>query len=128
MRRVSHLGDLHNRRASDLQGLAEAVQAITSAHVVEYQTPLTGFSITPANTTNTLILEPAGALLAGTVTMPASPVNGQPFTLVSTAAITALTTSANAGQTILGALTTIAADGASSWVYRLANTTWYRTG
>ena len=128
MRRVSHLGDLDNRKALDLHGLTEAVQAITSVDILEYQTPLTGFSITPSDTTNTLVIDPAGALLNGTVTMPANPVNGQKLTILSTMAITTLTISPNAGQALDGTLTTIAANGFGSWVYRLSNTTWYRAG
>jgi len=58
--------------------------------------------------------------------MPAIPFNEQIVTITSTQIITALTHSPNAGQTLNGALTTIAANGNASWIYRSANTTWYR--
>lgn len=95
---------------------------------LNYQVPLTGFSITCANGDNTLVLDPAGTLASGTVTMPATPVDKQEITISSTQVVTALTVSANTGQTIKGAITTIAANGFAKWKYRSTNTTWYRIG
>ena len=42
----------------------------------DYQAPATGFSYTFAAGTQTLILNPAGTLAAGTITMPAAPADG----------------------------------------------------
>lgn len=95
-------------------------------NTLERVVPTTGFTNTIANITSYYILEPAGTLATGTLTMPASPVNEQVVTIASTQTITALTHSPNTGQTLKGALTTIAADGNASWIYRTANTTWYR--
>jgi len=95
-------------------------------NTLERVVPTTGFTNTIANTTSYYILEPAGTLATGTLTMPASPVNEQVVTVASTQEITALTHSPNTGQTLKGALTTIAVDGNASWIYRTANTTWYR--
>ena len=95
-------------------------------NTLERVVPTTGFTNTIANTTSYYILEPAGTLATGTLTMPASPVNEQVVTIASTQTITALTHSPNTGQTLKGALTTIAVDGNASWIYRTANTTWYR--
>ena len=95
---------------------------------INYQVPLTGFSITLGNTDNNLILKPAGTLASGTITMPASPIDGQLVTISSTQVVTALTVNANAGQTLNGTITTIAVNGYASWVYRSADTTWYRMG
>lgn len=92
------------------------------------QTPTTGFSITPSNITGNLILAPAGTLATGTVTMAAAPIDGQRFTLCSTQIITALTVSPNAGQTIVGAPTTLAVGGFASWIYLVSTSTWYRNG
>ena len=95
-----------------------------------YQTPTTGFSITIANGIQTLILEPAGTLLAGTIIMPSTPVNGQLIRITSTQNITALTLSPNAGQSIVNAPTgftvNLTGDQGYELIYRLANTTWYR--
>lgn len=95
-------------------------------NTLERVVPTTGFTNTIANTTSYYILEPAGTLATGTLTMPASPVNEQVVTIASTQTITALTHSPNTGQTLKGALTTITVDGNASWIYRSANTTWYR--
>ena len=95
-------------------------------NTLERVVPTTGFTNTIANTTSYYILEPAGTLATGTLTMPASPVNEQVVTIASTQTITALTHSPNTGQTLKGALTTITVDGNASWIYRTANTTWYR--
>ena len=95
-------------------------------NTLERVVPTTGFTNTIANTTSYYVIEPAGTLATGTLTMPASPVNEQVVTVASTQEITALTHSPNTGQTLKGALTTITVDGNASWIYRTANTTWYR--
>lgn len=95
-----------------------------------YQTPATGFAITVAAGVRTLILEPAAALATGTVTMPAAPVNGQELRLTSTQNIVALTVSPNTGQTVRNAPTgftvSLTGDQGYEFIYRAANTTWYR--
>ena len=93
----------------------------------DYQVLTTGFSYTfPAGST-TLILNPAGALLTGTVIMPSNPADGMVVTINSSQAITALTVLGNTGQTLVSAITTLTAGGGVKYLYRLANTTWYRT-
>lgn len=87
----------------------------------------TGFSYTFAAGIQVLIIEPAGTLATGTVTMPASPSDGMTVRFSSSQIITALTVSANTGQSIVSAVTTLAAGGGAAYLYRLANTTWYRT-
>lgn len=93
-----------------------------------YQTPLTGATITPGNAVETLICEPAGAIAALTVNMPAIPIDGQRFQFTCTVVITTLTIQANAGQTLKGGIAAAAyvANTAFGWQYRAANTTWYR--
>jgi hypothetical protein len=91
-----------------------------------YQTPSTGFSITLGNTTFTTILDPAGTLATGTITMPASPVDGQMVQFSVSQIVTTLTVAANSGQSIKDAPTTVSAGGGFRYIYRLANTTWYR--
>lgn len=92
------------------------------------QTPLTGFSITPADTVENLILTPAGVLATGTIIMPANPKDGQYFTAVCTQVVTTLTMNPNAGQTLLGGLAAFTANGFASWIYVASTTTWYRRG
>jgi len=90
------------------------------------QTPATGFSITIAANIKSLVLKPTGTLATGTITMPAAPIDGQEIRVSSSQIITALTVSANAGQTILNAPTTLAAGAGFEYVYDLATTEWMR--
>jgi hypothetical protein len=95
-----------------------------------YQTPVTGFSITVGDAVYTLLLEPAGVLATGTIVMPANPTDGQVVRFSTTQNITALTVSPNAGQTVKNAPTSMLVNLTGSqgyeYIYRLANTTWYR--
>lgn len=91
----------------------------------DYQTPTTGFSYTFAAGVNVLVMQPAGTLATGTITMPAAPADGMTITFSSTRTITALTVNANTGQSIVSAPTVLPANQAGAYVYRLSNTTWY---
>lgn len=92
----------------------------------DYQTPTTGFSytFTPSSTGNVLVMNPAGTLATGTITMPASPADGMTITFSSSQQITALTMAGN-GANISGAVTSMSPKSGVTYVYRLANTTWY---
>jgi hypothetical protein len=57
--------------------------------------------------------------------MPSSPADGMTITFSSTQTITALTVNANTGQSITGQPSSFGAGSASTFVYRLSNTTWY---
>jgi hypothetical protein len=91
----------------------------------DYQTPTTGFSYTFAAGTTTLVMNPAGTLATGTITMPAAPADGMSITFSSSQQITALTLNGNTGQTVNGGVTFLAAKTAVSYVYRLASTSWW---
>ncbi len=91
----------------------------------DYQTPSTGFSYTFAAGTQMLFMVPASTLATGTITMPSAPADGMMITFSSSQQITALTLQGNSGQSISGAVTFLPAQTAASYVYRLANTTWY---
>ena len=93
----------------------------------DYQVLTTGFSYTFAAGTQTLVINPAGTLATGTITMPASPVDGMTITVTTTQEITALTVAGNTGQSIGGTqVALLPANSAIQFVYRLSNTTWYR--
>ena len=93
----------------------------------DYQVLTTGFSYTFASGTTTLIAQPAGTLATGTITMPGSPADGMVITFMTTQEITALTIAGGAGQSIGGTqVSLMAANSSMSFVYRQANTTWYR--
>jgi len=91
----------------------------------DYQTPSTGFSYTFAAGTQMLFMAPAATLATGTITMPSAPADGMMITFSSSQQITALTLQGNTGQSISGAVTFLPAQTAASYVYRLANATWY---
>jgi hypothetical protein len=91
----------------------------------DYQTPTTGFSYTFAAGVNVLVMQPAGTLATGTITMPAAPADGMTITFSSTRTITALTVNPNTGQSIVSAPTVLPANQVGAYVYRLSNTTWY---
>ena len=91
----------------------------------DYQTPSTGFSYTFAAGTQMLFMVPAATLATGTITMPSAPADGMVITFSSSQQITALTLQGNTGQSISGAVTFLPAQTAASYVYRLANATWY---
>jgi len=91
----------------------------------DYQVSTTGFSYTFAAGTTVLVINPAGTLATGTITMPAAPADGMTISFSSTQQITALTVAGNTGQSIVGNPTTMNAGGAVTLVYRLSNTTWY---
>jgi hypothetical protein len=91
------------------------------------QTPTTGFSITVPDDMDLLVLNPAGSLLAGTVTLPANPEDLDAVEITSTQTITTLTVNANTGQTISGggALSVSMTTGLS-WRYIASLAKWVR--
>ncbi len=90
-----------------------------------YQQPATGFSITLSNTDWHVILDPAGTLATGTITMPPNPLQGQIVNIRSSQIITTLTISPNSGQGVVGAPTTLGVGGSTEGIYRLNNGNWY---
>jgi hypothetical protein len=85
-----------------------------------------GFTETFGASDDAIILYHAGTIGSGTVTMPASPLDGQVVHISLAMTVTNLTVSANAGQTLLGSPTTGGVSTPCAFVYRAANTTWYR--
>lgn len=90
----------------------------------DYQVLTTGFSYTFAAGTQTLVINPAGTLATGTITMPASPVDGMVITIESTQQVTVVTVQGNTGQTITGAPSQLIPNQPLSFMYNLANTKW----
>ncbi len=108
----------------------EVNQGAAACSSFSFQVPTTGFSIAMASNIGGLILEPAGTLAAGTITLPASPVDGQLVSINSTQTITALTVAASAGKSIKNAPTALTISTTAGqgyrYIYRSSNTTWYR--
>jgi hypothetical protein len=92
----------------------------------DYQVLTTGFSYTFAAGTQVLVINPAGTLATGTITMPAAPADGMTITFSSSQIITALTIAGN-GASIVSAVTTLPAGGGATYIYRATGTTWYPT-
>jgi hypothetical protein len=105
---------------------ATQIKAFTDRATYTYNVPVTGFSLTIGAAIQYLILEPAGVLATGTITMPASPTDGYQVGFTSTQAVTALTLTPNTGQTIRNSPTALAAGVGITFIYRAANATWYR--
>lgn len=83
--------------------------------------PLVGVVILSATT---------GLLSSTTMTFPAAPIDGQTLAVSSTGTITTFSVSANVGQSSFDNPTIITASTTGSygykWIYRVANTSWYR--
>lgn len=111
-------------------GATPQVSAFTPAQlsggVFATSVPLTGFTITIANGVTCYIINPAGTLATGTFTMPAAPYEGQELTVGSTQTQTAVTFTANTGQSFaVTAPTALTAKLAVTFRY-LAGV-WYQT-
>lgn len=95
----------------------------------------TGFTIataTDAGTTtldgtkNLVILNPAGTIASHTVALPISPLSGQRISFTTTNTITTLTLTPGAGQTIVGAPSTITSSTPFALLYSNSLTKWVR--
>jgi hypothetical protein len=99
-----------------------------------YNAPVTGATITLTNTTRRLIVDPAGTIAALTIVTPAATtlLDGQLLSICGTQIVTTLTMTAGSGTTLTNAPTAMlvpVTTGAAScfgFIYRTANTTWYR--
>jgi hypothetical protein len=98
------------------------VAALELSRAIQYATPTTGQTVV-ANGSGSLVINPAGTLVALTVTFPASPVDGQVFEIFSTQIVTTMTLN---GGTIASALTTIGVNGAARWKYSTSAASWLR--
>lgn len=87
----------------------------------------TGFSYTFGNYQQEMLFEPAGTLAAGYVTLAPTPVDGSKACVFSTQIITALSVSANVGQTIVNAVTSLAANARACYLYSSSNLQWDRS-
>lgn len=89
---------------------------------------ITGSTFTLSNSWHTVDTD-SSTNASLTVTMPPTPTNGQLACFANPAAIvTALTFSANSGQSIVGGLSAVTASAGSGYcyLYQTSNTTWYR--
>ena len=102
--------------------------AIDNDSAYLYTAPLTGFNQKIPGHINRAIIDPAGTLATGTITLSKGVADGQVLTIASNQAITALTIAASGCSLGNGMPTTIAAaTGSIAFLWRAANNKWYRT-
>jgi hypothetical protein len=114
---------------------AQAVYAppggVAGIEQYSYQVPLTAFTITVPKFVSFLYLNPAGTLATGTITMPASPGDGQRVCVEDSQTQTAVTMTANTGQAFaafgLGTVTALTANTKYCWMFNAPLAVWIRT-
>lgn len=73
-----------------------------------------------------LIVQPAAGYAAGTITLPAGPVDLQELTVNCTQSVGTLTIAPNGAGAVTGAPTSLTANGFFKLKYELASNSWYR--
>ena len=93
-------------------------------------TPGTGFNLAVTNNGNNgwVLLQPAGTLATGTVTLPLSSVaaDGQEITITTTQQITAFTLAGNGATAVYGDPTTLSAEDFFKMRFYKPTNSWYR--
>ena len=89
-----------------------------------YAPNATGFSFQIPSNIGTLLMTPVAGYAAGSLILPANPVNRQRIEVSTSQTVTALTVTAAA--TILNAPTTLTAGSGFAYLYRSSDTTWHR--
>ena len=94
-------------------------------------TPTTGFSIavpSPVSQQQWMLLQPAGTLASGTITLPLNTItpDGTEVLITSTQIITSLTVGLNGASNAFGAPTTLAANGFARLRFVQSQNSWYR--
>lgn len=93
----------------------------------QYATPTVGQTVNISPGTQSVILEPAGALLTLTVNFNSGFRDGDLVTILCSTAVTTLTLSASTA-TILGGIAAFAANGFARFVYKQSSDKWFRCG
>jgi hypothetical protein len=96
-------------------------------------TPTTGFSIavpSPVSQQQWMLLQPAGTLASGTITLPLNTItpDGTEVLITSTQIVTTLTVGLNGASNAFGAPTTLAANGFARLRFVQSQNSWYRIG
>jgi hypothetical protein len=127
---VSNNGDA--RKVSITQLLQYFQQTFASPTVAtNLYTPGTGFNITvptPTSEQQWMLLQPAGALASGTITLPLNTgvPDGTTVLITSTQDITSLTIALNGAAAIYGTVSFFAAGAAVAYRFYQATNSWYR--
>lgn len=91
-----------------------------------YSAPTTGATVTTSANERRRIIDPAGTIAAMSLVLPPTPANGHLWEGSTSHAISALTVTAPGGASVNGGSFLAPANSGFSWIYRAANTTWYR--
>ena len=106
--------------------IIQSINNLPSNHIFQQSSPLTGVTETLTGIWSIDVnLTPAGTIAANTIVFPTTPQNGQQVTIFTSQTITALTLTVTPA-TLVGGVTTLAANGPVAYQYQLSNTTWYR--
>lgn len=129
---VSNNGDA--RKVSITQLLQYFQQTFAAPTVAtNLYTPGTGFNITvptPTSEQQWMIIQPAGTLAAGTITLPLNTgvPDGTEVLITTTQIITSFTLALNGAANAYGAPTTLAANAFFTMRFYQATNSWYRVG
>ena len=122
-------GDTKRMGLSQLRDFLQANLTFLGLNMSQqYAAPsASGFSVAIGSSDTWLILTPVAGYAAGTIVLPASPVNEQEIIVNCTQSVTALTVSGN-GKTVTGAPTTLAANAFFRLRFDGVTNAWYRVG
>ncbi len=129
---VSNNGDA--RKVSITQLLQYFQQTFAAPTVAtNLYTPGTGFNVTvptPVSEQQWMIIQPAGTLAAGTITLPLNTgvPDGTEVIITTTQIITSFTLAVNGASNAYGAPTTLAANAFFTMRFYQATNSWYRIG
>ena len=87
--------------------------------------PITGGTVVMNPGQQRIVINPAGSLLALTVTLPAGPSNNQIAGMAFTQIITGLTINAPGGATVVAPSTSAAVDSTFRFIYQASSTSWF---
>lgn len=103
--------------------------SLLATDVIQYATPTNGSTTVINIGATALVLDNASLLATATVTLPASPVDGQRVVICSGAGVTLLTLN---GGTIKGTMASLAVNGYARFIYSASANSgagaWFRTG
>jgi hypothetical protein len=117
-----HIEDLTRPRKETATSTVWGNSSITTNDRFTYSNVTTGFSL---QSVNTLLIDSISTLSTGTVYLPNAPTDGQIVKIAANNAITTLTLTANVG-TVLGKVTTLAANSHVSYQYVAGPQKWFR--
>lgn len=104
-----------------------SVASLRDGRMWVYLAPLTGFTLVLTPLQSAVSLNPSGTIAAGTVTMPATTVDGKVASIFTSNTITALTINTTNSATFVPAVvTTLTAGSTVAYVYDKANNQWHR--